>query len=272
MFSPLQKGLMLAAAGLGLTAHPAAAQVIYQDNFSTGTAGSISGQQPSTDPSGATYTVLSTDNYSGTANGTSNITKTGGAGPATFALSSTNPAMVSAFLPYVVTATGPTVTISATVTMQADTTWFTLGFARNATSGPFDTGAGPGPWILVRGATGTDNYEAWTGPGTTTSSNGTIAALTPASFTFSETLNPVTRLFTARYNGTQFYSTTLAALPTINDVFFGTYVDNGATSGRTISSFSVSAAPEPSHSAALGLGVLILAGMGLVARRRTLTA
>jgi MYXO-CTERM domain-containing protein len=277
MFSPRKTGLLLAAVGLGLAAHPAAAQVIYQDNFSTGTAGSINGQKPSTDPSNATYTVLSSDNFSGSANGASDIAKTGAAGPASFVLDTPTaanqpPGLVNAFLPYAVTAAGPTVTLSATYAMPSDATWFAMGFAPNATTSQFGSASttpagGTGPWILVRG---NGQYQVFAGPGVGNNlvSNGT--GLGTGGGIFSETLNPATNTLSASFNGTPFYTTTLAGLPTINNVFFGEYVDNTTLGGRTISSFSVVAAPEPSQTAVLAVGLLGLAALSVTARRRRL--
>lgn len=153
--------------------------------------------------------------------------------------------------------------------MPNDSTWFTMGFASNTTSSPFNTGSGPSPWFLIRG---NGQYQVFAGPGTSNTLVGSGTGLGTGGGTLSETLDPATDTLSAAFNGTPFYTTTLASLPSINDVFFGQYVDNGVTASRTISRFSLVAAPEPSQAAALGMGIFCLAGLAFTARRRHLSA
>jgi hypothetical protein len=257
--------------------------VIYQDNFSGGSAGTtLASNSSSLTATGldggsvATWSVTagSTDAtwlYSGS--NSVNITSPNGTGARDTGL------ITAAYLPFVPQA-GFIYTLQSTIQSPAagtDNHWNGLSFisSLNAGNGGAEALSNDSPTglVIVRDGNGTttnfgtgqtvdqiDIFQAAAG-GTGGDTAYNIPGGIGTAVTITEILNTTgaSNTLTWQINGTSVATTTLSGNPAINYVAFG---DDTAPSG-TVSAFSLTAVPEPTVA-----GLFVLSGMVLGFRRR----
>ena len=256
----MKTSLSLAAAmgALALAAGSAQAGIIYQDNFDndiegTPTTGNLNGTTPDTTTGGNTWLADTDVRRDWQADGSIDS----GADP----VAANNNGY--AFLPFTPEA-GKVYTLSIDLNVTSGK-WFALGFMsdNSTTSGGFyDESTGDGsPWMLLRG-NGTAG-KSFAGPGTGVGEAGTLSSRDGN--TVSIVLDTTGTDWVATFNnGTASNSHTYTSTDISDDI---NYVGFGRQTNAigSVDNFSLTAVPEPSSAAILGLG---LGGFALTLRRR----
>jgi len=261
--------LLAASAVLALTAVPASATTVFQDNFDGGT-GDLNGTTPDTTTGGATWVAAPLFD----ANGDANLTD---AGPGSATLAFTP---VDGFV-YTLEASFGDITTTPDGANNNDESWLALGFAQGQIgSNSFDARFIKSDviglaWAFQRGsgASGTFDNQAFLGDSAAGSNQGLVDGAGWGSGVYGGNLDLRTALDTTAGTGnwtatwsadtgsgfTEIRPTTTLLDESIDSV--GIAASSDFVTGN-IESFSLTQVPEPSSLALLGLGGL------LIARRR----